>query len=450
MRIHATSQNPSTATLTTLAAVITLGIVSLLLLVYGDRSWREDFQKHVPLLDNIMIARTTVAQGNRWIERAIAGEETILPEMITGLFDRAIRAVSAAEDGVSDIAGLPGLQVGNEELLSALANYKTSIEQARDMAEERLGSRQNDGLEDDLAERFDSALQEAELAASVIDFMVSRSISNAVTSRRNVHVLTLALWAFFVAGVCALFFVVGRKRDRAEKEVHRLSRQLITAQEQERQRLAHDLHDDLAQDLSHLKIRIHNLGRDLAAIDPRVEKGLGELSGRVQKAIQTVREMAYGLRPAGIDQLGLVYVASQHCEELSAANGLKVDFMSVGMENLRLDPDTAITLYRILQEGLNNVVKHAGVTQAKVRLVASFPNIILRIEDNGKGFDVQDRLRAALDSKRMGIRGIKERVASLEGTLKITSRPGQGTRILAEVPCKEDSHGKGQESSDRG
>jgi signal transduction histidine kinase len=450
LRIRIPFENPSTATFASVGAIITVGILSLLLLVYSDSSWREDFQEHVSLQDNIMIARTTVAHGIRWAERAHSGDETIPREMVTGLFDRAILAVAAAEDGVSDIAGLPGLQVGNEELMGGLANYRSSIQQARDIAEEWLGHRQDEDIENDAAARFDTALQEAGLAASVIDFMINRSISSAVNARRTVHALTITVWAVFLAGISVLFFVVGRKRDRAEKEVRRLSRQLITAQELERQRLSHDLHDNLAQDLAHLKIQIHNLRSGLPAADPGIEKELVGFSRMVEKALRTVREIAYGLRPAGMDQLGLVQVASQHCEELSSGNGLKVDFMSVGMENLRLDADTAITLYRILQEGLNNVVKHAGATQAKVRLVASFPNILLRIEDNGRGFDVQERLRASLDSKRMGIRGMKERIAFLEGTLKITSRPGRGARILAEVPCKEEDYGKGKARTDRG
>jgi len=440
----------ATATFATLASIITVGILSLLLLIHAERSWRQDFQRHVPLLDNIMVARTAMAQGNRWIETALSGDEAIRPEMITGLFQRAIRAVEAAENGVSDIEGLPGRRVGNEDLKGALETYRASIEQARVLAVERLDSRQDDTLEGDLACKFDAALQEAGLAASVIDFMANRSISSAVNARRNVHMLTLALWTAFLTGVIVLFLAVGRKRDRAEREVHRLSRQLIRAQELERQKLSQDLHDNLAQDLSHLKIRIHHLRRDLKEVDPGAGKKLGELTGQVEKAIRSVREIAYGLRPAGMDQLGLVQVASQHCEELSGRNGLKVDFMSTGMENLSLSPDTAITLYRILQEGLNNAVKHAGASLVKVRLVASYPTIILRIEDNGKGFDVQDRRRASLDSKRMGLRGMEERVALLEGSLRITSQPGRGTRILAEIPLKEEIHGTIEERPDRG
>jgi two-component system NarL family sensor kinase len=107
------------------------------------------------------------------------------------------------------------------------------------------------------------------------------------------------------------------------------------------------------------------------------------------------------------------------------------------MDDLKLDFDTEINLYRLIQEALTNVKKHADASRATVRLVATHPNIILRIEDDGKGFDVEGHLLRALDEKRMGLQGMEERGNLLNGKLRIQSRLGEGTRISVEVPYKE-------------
>jgi two-component system NarL family sensor kinase len=116
---------------------------------------------------------------------------------------------------------------------------------------------------------------------------------------------------------------------------------------------------------------------------------------------------------------------------------LRVDFHSAGMDDLKLDFDTEINLYRLIQEALTNVKKHADARHAIVRLVAAHPHIILRIEDNGKGFDVEGRLLRALDEKRMGLQDMEQRSNLLNGKLRIQSRMGEGTKILIEIPYKE-------------
>jgi signal transduction histidine kinase len=107
------------------------------------------------------------------------------------------------------------------------------------------------------------------------------------------------------------------------------------------------------------------------------------------------------------------------------------------MYDLKLDFETEINLYRLMQEALNNIKKHAKADHVIIRLVASFPNIVLRINDNGKGFNVDERMVSAITERRMGFRSMEERVRLLNGRIKINSRPGEGTKIFVEVPFKE-------------
>jgi signal transduction histidine kinase len=147
------------------------------------------------------------------------------------------------------------------------------------------------------------------------------------------------------------------------------------------------------------------------------------------------------LRPPALDELGLVQALFQYCDDFSEDNGINVDFHSAGMKDLKLDFDTEINLYRLIQEGLTNIKKHAGADHVTIRLVAAFPNIILRIKDNGRGFNLQERLANITKEKRMGIRSIEERVKLLQGEMEIQSRPMQGTKISIKLPYKDKKSG---------
>jgi signal transduction histidine kinase len=116
---------------------------------------------------------------------------------------------------------------------------------------------------------------------------------------------------------------------------------------------------------------------------------------------------------------------------------LKIDFIAAGLDDLVLDNDTQINIYRLIQEALHNIKKHALAREVTVRLVASSPNIILRIIDNGQGFDVKRWRAKSHNEKRMGLHGMVERVGLLEGTIDIRSRMGKGTGIIITIPIKE-------------
>ena len=159
----------------------------------------------------------------------------------------------------------------------------------------------------------------------------------------------------------------------------------------------------------------------------------------LQDMIATVRDLAYDLRPPGLDKIGLVRTAFQYCEDFQKRSGIRLDFHSAGMGDLSLDFDTIIHLYRLLQEALRNVEKHARASHVTVRMVASSPNVVLRIADNGDGFEVEQRLAAAFGEKRMGLRSMEERTRLIGGKLDIVSRKGLGTRVLIEAPCRKEA-----------
>jgi PAS domain S-box-containing protein len=236
--------------------------------------------------------------------------------------------------------------------------------------------------------------------------------------------------------------IIGAVRDitdrlQAENKIRALNQQLIKAQENERNRIAGHLHDHVAQDLSSLKIGLETLFDHQCEVPAEIGTKICELSKILQDSISAVRDLSYDLHPPGMDQLGLVRTVNQYCEDFSEKNDVSVDFYTAGMKDLKLDFDTEINLYRLIQEGLNNIKKHAKASHVVIRLVASSPNIILRIEDNGQGFDVERRLARSFKEKRLGLFGMEERVSLLEGTMRIKSQPSKGTSLFIEVRCKE-------------
>jgi PAS domain S-box-containing protein len=238
-----------------------------------------------------------------------------------------------------------------------------------------------------------------------------------------------------VAIECFLNDLTEQKRN--EDLVRNLSHLLMEAQERERQMISYELHDRIAQNLSTLKIECTMLFEGQPAISRELEEKIARMSKLTEITITSVRDLAYNLRPPGLNEMSIVKAVEIYCEEFSESSGLGVDFQSTGVQALNFDYDTKIHIYRLVQEGLNNIRKHADASRATVKMIGASPNIILRIEDNGKGFDVKERERSLDSRKRMGLRSMQERVNLLGGQMTIRSRPMAGTKIFIKFPFEE-------------
>jgi len=225
------------------------------------------------------------------------------------------------------------------------------------------------------------------------------------------------------------------KEKQAEELIRNLTQSLITSQENERQMISRELHDSVAQDLSSSRIICEMISQN-KSFPPEISKQISEVSRNLHKSLKSVRDLSYELRPPGLEKFGLERTLYLLCNEFSEKTGIRVDFQAAGVEHLNLNYTKKINLYRLLQEGLNNVRKHADANNITVRLVSSFPNVILRINDDGKGFDMKERLAKTSSEKRMGLHNMKERVGLLQGRVNIESSPGNGTKVVIEIPQK--------------
>jgi signal transduction histidine kinase len=211
------------------------------------------------------------------------------------------------------------------------------------------------------------------------------------------------------------------------EQLQALSKRLIRLQEDERASIARDLHDQLGQMLTGLKLQIE--GASAVAVSPAKEKleGTGALASEI---LATVREMTLQLRPRILDDFGLQPALEWHIELFQKRTGIAVE-SEFSLPPLRLPPDMETTIFRMVQEALNNIARHTCVLVANVTLMHDGEQVMAEITDRGPGFDVPVAL-ARYDS--LGLAGLKERVELAGGTLEVFSRLGQGTRLHASFP----------------
>ncbi len=222
----------------------------------------------------------------------------------------------------------------------------------------------------------------------------------------------------------------------AETRIRHLTQQLIRAHEEERKLISLELHDRIAQDLSILKIGLDTLNYEHKEMSTKIIKKIEELSKIVQQTITNVKNMAYDLRPPELDQLGVIKTIFHFCKDISERHHLNLSFSTAGTENIRLDPETEINTYRFVQEAFNNIARHAEAKNVVVKIIASYPKIIIRIKDDGKGFNVENEMKKQVEGKKMGLRSMQERASLIGGRLIIKSSIGKGTNLTLEVPYK--------------
>lgn len=232
----------------------------------------------------------------------------------------------------------------------------------------------------------------------------------------------------------ALRAVTEAEFDRLRQQIIAIPRQLLEAHEAERRSIARELHDEIGQLLTGLKLILEIAGR--AGPDTRAGS-LAQAQTLVSELLARVREMSLQLRPAMLDDLGLMPALVWHFERFSALTQIRVNFKQVGVEDRRFPQEVETAAYRIAQEALTNVARYAQIHEVTIRLWAIPETLGLEIEDHGVGFDAVSVLAT---HSSCGISGMRERAFLLGGQFTVESAPGQGTRILAELPIVRRSY----------
>jgi PAS domain S-box-containing protein len=216
----------------------------------------------------------------------------------------------------------------------------------------------------------------------------------------------------------------------ANERLSRLSRQVLDAQEAERRQIAHELHDEIGQNLTALKLFAgHMRGRLAPAVHPDIEEWVEILN----RAIEQVRDLSRLLRPVQLDHMGLAQALRALLDTQTRAAGWTVDFESAA--NLpRLDTRLETVAYRVVQEALSNAARHADAARVSLTLKLDNGRLTLTLTDDGRGFDVAAARRRVQEGHSMGLLGMEERVRLAGGTFELESAPTRGTRIIVTLP----------------
>jgi two-component system sensor histidine kinase UhpB len=214
-------------------------------------------------------------------------------------------------------------------------------------------------------------------------------------------------------------------------QLHYLSRQLLSAQETERRRIARELHDEIGQSLTAAMISVQMMQHRPAAADLATD--LAEAAAVLDMTLQQVRAMSLELRPAMLDDLGLVPALQWHLDRVGQRSGLRVALKASALQG-RLPAELETVCYRVVQEALTNIVRHARAKQVQVQIERRLDEVQLTISDDGRGFDLAAAQAHVQAGRSLGLLSMEERVTLLSGTLQIDSAPGRGCRVFARLP----------------
>lgn len=214
---------------------------------------------------------------------------------------------------------------------------------------------------------------------------------------------------------------------------------VIEAQEEERKRIARELHDETSQSLTGLVIGIRMVQEIVPDYMPDVQERLENINDLAHATLNEVHTMAVRLRPSVLDDLGLAAALRSYAKEYTENTGIPVEMQLLGMSH-RLTPELETVLYRVIQEALTNVARHSNATSCRVTLRRKEQVVQGVIEDNGQGFDSQTVMLSDEKGHGLGLHGMKERIELVGGSLEFDARPAKGTTIFIEVPLqsKED------------
>lgn len=218
-----------------------------------------------------------------------------------------------------------------------------------------------------------------------------------------------------------------------EKELEMLSGARVQAQEDERRRIAREIHDSLGQLLTAIKFNVEILEDSSELQEQGDKQRLEDIKSLLDNSMAEAREISYNLMPSVLMDFGLVPALQYHCEQFSKRNAVQTTFRATGID-ARIDPAMEIGLYRIAQEALNNIAKHAQAEDVNVQLIGDDRSIRLMIDDDGKGFVIQFFDPATGHRHGMGLVSMRERAISFGGSFILNSKPGRGTEIIVELP----------------
>jgi signal transduction histidine kinase len=220
--------------------------------------------------------------------------------------------------------------------------------------------------------------------------------------------------------------------DGRQKQLRQLSRQILSAQEEERREISRELHDVIAQTLTGINVRLAALSKEAATSTTGLDRNIARTQRLVEKSVDIVHRFARELRPAVLDDLGLIPALHSFMKNFTTRTGIRT-YLTAFADVEQMKTARCTVLFRVAQEALTNVARHAKASRVDLSLQKLPDRICMKISDNGQSFPVERTLRAN-NGKRLGLLGMRERLEMVGGKLSVESAPGKGTTITAQIP----------------
>jgi signal transduction histidine kinase len=217
-----------------------------------------------------------------------------------------------------------------------------------------------------------------------------------------------------------------------QEQLRLLSRQLLSAQEEERKKISRELHDVIAQTLTTINVRLANLKKEATSSTKGLDRNIARAQRLVEQSVDIVHRFARELRPTVLDDLGLIPALHTFLKSFMEETGIRVSLSAFAAVE-QVNGDKRTVLYRVAQEALTNVARHAQASRAEVRIQKLDGAMCMKIKDDGKGFPAE-RVLHAKKNKRLGLLGMRERLEMVNGSFTVESVPGKGTTIQARIP----------------
>jgi len=270
-----------------------------------------------------------------------------------------------------------------------------------------------------------------QLAAQTTELASIRRQMKRETARRTAGELRLAQGARHYNTLLA-------QSHRMQEQARRLARQVLMAQEEERKEISRDLHDEVAQILAGINVQLAGLRESAVLNISSLRRKIAHTQRMVEKSVEVVHRYAQDLRPALLDDLGLLPALRSFIKNLPGRNGLDIHLTTFAAVET-VDGTLRTVLYRVTQEALTNVARHAHANVASVRIRRHGNAVRLTVHDDGRSFEA-DRALASRSNTRLGLVGMRERVEMVGGTFSIHSTPDTGTTVRAEIPLRKNGH----------
>jgi signal transduction histidine kinase len=419
------------------ATVLVLGVMSIAMLVWIDRISQRQ-RVHFAVKDVLTDLQIKVATSHLWFdEAAINHNRHGELERAWSDFREATRLSELLLTGGDSRYKLPLAPASDPELRRPAEDIRRLLTEigvlARALGEKTAWS--GAALETVL-QRCDAIFDELERRAAGLERLVEDNKAADFDHSRRLFLGTVVAWASIVGAATTGLWHRERRRRESEAQLRQLSTQLLTAHETERRRISTELHDELGHSLVLMKLQLACIAKNIGEDPSAAREECDQLAGVIAHVIEDVRRLSRDLRPAVLEDLGLSAALGWLVDNCVTDARTSVTASIAEIDDL-LWPEAHAVVYRIVQEALTNVAKHAGATRTSLNVECQSARLSVLVEDDGNGFDVKEALTRPAAERGLGLSTMQERARMLGGQLDVRSEQGKGTRITLTVPVRK-------------